>query len=74
LKNAPILLLDEPTSALDPVAEMAIMKTIAKLTQGRTTLIVTHRPAYHLGRVVSLDAGRLVEQQTGPELIAAGRI
>ena len=73
LKNAPILLLDEPTSALDPVAEMAIMKTIAKLTQGRTTLIVTHRPAYHLGRVVSLDAGRLVEQQTGPELIAAGR-
>ena len=73
LKNAPILLLDEPTSALDLVAEKAIMKTIAELTRGRTTLIVTHRPAYHLGRVVSLDAGGLVEQRTGPELIAACR-
>jgi len=73
LKNAPILLLDEPTSALDLVAEKAIMKTIAELTRGRTTLIVTHRPTYHLGRVVSLDAGGLVEQRTGPELIAACR-
>jgi ATP-binding cassette, subfamily B, bacterial len=69
LKNAPILLLDEPTSALDPVAEKAIMKTIAELTQGRTTLIVTHRPTFHLGRVVSLEAGRLAEQRIGPELV-----
>jgi ABC-type multidrug transport system fused ATPase/permease subunit len=71
LKNAPILLLDEPTSALDLAAETAIIETIAELTRGRTTLIVTHRPAYHLGRVVSLEAGRLAERRTSPELIAA---
>jgi len=72
LKNAPILLLDEPTSALDLAAEKAIIETIAELTRGRTTLIVTHRPAYHPGRVVSLEAGRLAERRTSPELIAAG--
>jgi ABC-type multidrug transport system fused ATPase/permease subunit len=73
LKNAPILLLDEPTSALDLVTEQAIMKTIAELTSGRTTLIVTHRPAYHLGRVVSLESGHLAEHRANPELIASSR-
>jgi ATP-binding cassette, subfamily B, bacterial len=74
LKNAPILLLDEPTSALDPATEKAIMNTIAELTRGRTTLIVTHRlvTAHHLGRVVLLENGRIVEPGTGPELLAAG--
>jgi ABC-type multidrug transport system fused ATPase/permease subunit len=74
LKNAPILLLDEPTSALDPVTEKAIMKSIADLMRGRTTLIITHRlsTAHHLGRVVLLEAGRIAAQGTGPELLAAG--
>ena len=74
LKNAPILLLDEPTSALDPATEKAIMNTIVELMRGRTTLIVTHRlaMAHHLGRVVLLEDGRIAEQGTGPELLAAG--
>jgi len=74
LKNAPILLLDEPTSALDPSTEKAIMETIAELMRGRTTLIITHRlsTVHHLGRVVLLEHGRIAEQGTGPELLAAG--
>ena len=74
LKNAAVLLLDEPTSALDPATEKAIMKTIAELMRGRTTLIITHRlsTAHHLGRVVLLEDGRIAEQGTGPELLAAG--
>jgi ATP-binding cassette subfamily B protein len=74
LKNAPILLLDEPTSALDPATEKEIMSTIADLTRGRTTLLITHRlaTAHHLGRVVLLEAGRIAAQGTGPELLAAG--
>jgi ATP-binding cassette subfamily B protein len=74
LKNAPVLLLDEPTSALDPVTEKAIMNTIAELMRRRTTLIITHRLAttHHLGRVVLLEDGRIAEQGTGPELLAAG--
>jgi ATP-binding cassette subfamily B protein/subfamily B ATP-binding cassette protein MsbA len=74
LKNAPILLLDEPTSALDPTTEAAIMETIKELMGGRTTLIVTHRLAtiHHVDRIVVLEAGRIVEQGPGPELVARG--
>jgi len=74
LKNAPVLLLDEPTSALDPATERAIMNTITELMRGRTTLIITHRiaTAHHLHRVVLLEDGRIAEQGTGPELLAAG--
>jgi ATP-binding cassette subfamily B protein len=72
LKNAPILLLDEPTSALDPTTEAAIMATIKELMQGRTTLIVTHRLAtiHNVDQIVVMEHGRIVEQGTGPELVA----
>jgi ATP-binding cassette subfamily B protein len=72
LKDAPILLLDEPTSALDPTTEAAIMETIKELMRGRTTLIVTHRLAtiHGVDRIVVLEHGRIVEQGTGPELVA----
>jgi ATP-binding cassette, subfamily B, bacterial len=74
LKNAPILLLDEPTSALDPATEKAIMKIVADLMRGRTTLIITHRlsTAHYLDRLVVLEGGRIAEQGTGPDLLAAG--
>jgi ATP-binding cassette, subfamily B, bacterial len=72
LKDAPILLLDEPTSALDPTTEAAIMETIKELMHGRTTLIVTHRLAtvHRVDRIVVLEHGRMVEQGSGPELVA----
>jgi ABC-type multidrug transport system fused ATPase/permease subunit len=76
LKDAPILLLDEPTSALDPTTEAAIMETIKELMRGRTTLIVTHRLAtiHNVDRIVVLEHGRIVEQGTGPDLVAAGGV
>ena len=76
LKDAPILLLDEPTSALDPTTEAAIMETIKDLMHGRTTLIVTHRLAtiHGVDRIVVLEHGRIVEQGTGPELVAKGGV
>jgi ATP-binding cassette subfamily B protein len=76
LKDAPILLLDEPTSALDPTTEAAIMETIKDLMHGRTTLIVTHRLAtiHGVDRIVVLEHGRMVEQGTGPELVAQGGV
>jgi ATP-binding cassette subfamily B protein/subfamily B ATP-binding cassette protein MsbA len=76
LKDAPILLLDEPTSALDPTTEAAIMETIKDLMHGRTTLIVTHRLAtiHRVDRIVVLEHGRMVEQGTGPELVAEGGV
>ena len=76
LKNAPILLLDEPTSALDPTTEAAVMETIKELMRGRTTLIVTHRLATVHGAdsLVVLENGRVVEQGSGPELLARGGV
>jgi ATP-binding cassette, subfamily B, bacterial len=76
LKNAPILLLDEPTSALDPATEAAIMETIKELMRGRTTLIATHRLAtvHSVDQLVVLDRGRIVEQGSGPELLARGGV
>jgi len=76
LKDAPILLLDEPTSALDPTTEAAIMETIKELMRGRTTLIVTHRLAtiHNVDQIVVLENGRIVEQGTGPELVAKGGV
>ncbi|MFA7233411.1 MAG: ABC transporter ATP-binding protein [Terrimicrobiaceae bacterium] len=76
LKDAPILLLDEPTSALDPTTEHAIMGTISELMRGRTTLIVTHRLAtvHAIGRIIVLKEGRIVEDGTGPGLVAKGGI
>ena len=72
LKNAPILLLDEPTSALDATTEEAIMKTITELMKGRTTLMVTHRlnTAHRFDRIIVLEHGRIVEEGSGPALLA----
>jgi len=76
LKDAPILLLDEPTSALDPTTEQAIMGTIGELMVGRTTLIVTHRLAtvHGIGRIIVIQEGRMVEDGTGPDLVARGGV
>ena len=43
LKNPPILILDEATSALDNESEAAIVKSLDKLSEGRTTLTIAHR-------------------------------
>ena len=76
LKDAPILLLDEPTSALDPTTEAAIMETVKELMRNRTTLIVTHRLAtiHGVDKIVVLERGRVAEQGTGAELLAAGGV
>ncbi len=72
LKNAPILILDEPTSALDPTTESAIMTTLEELMRGRTTLIITHRIAtiHRMEKIVVLGDGGVLEEGSGPELLA----
>ena len=67
LKDAPVLLLDEPTSALDGESELAVMAAVQRLTQGRTTLMVAHRPeTLHIAhRIVRLEGGALIEEPTG---------
>ena len=62
LKDAPILILDEPTSALDAETEHALLASLERLMEGRTTFVIAHRPSTirHADRVVALEGGRVV--------------
>jgi len=73
-RDAPILILDEATSALDSESERAVQLALDALMKGRTTLVIAHRLSTIEGadRVLVLDAGRLAEQGTHAELLAAG--
>ncbi|MEO3474557.1 ABC transporter transmembrane domain-containing protein [Roseomonas sp. CAU 1739] len=74
LRDAPVLLLDEATSALDAESEHAVQAALARLSKGRTTLVVAHRLATvrAADRIVVLEAGRIVATGTHEALLAEG--
>ncbi len=74
LRGTPILILDEATSALDSESEHAVQQALDEVLRGRTAIIIAHRLSTVAGvdRVVVLDGGRIVEQGSPAELLAAG--
>ncbi len=76
LKNPPILILDEATSALDTETEAAIQKSLAELSEGRTTLVIAHRLSTirNADRIVVVNEHGIVEQGKHEELISAGGV
>jgi thiol reductant ABC exporter CydD subunit len=69
LRDAPLVILDEPTANLDPESAELVGAAVERLRQGRTLLLIAHRPelARRADRIVTLASGRIVE----PEVEAA---
>jgi ATP-binding cassette subfamily B protein len=74
LREAPILLLDEATSALDAESEAAVQQAIARISEGRTTLVIAHRLAtvQRATRILVLDKGVIVEEGRHADLLRRG--
>ncbi|MFB9854764.1 ABC transporter ATP-binding protein [Micromonospora andamanensis] len=74
LRDAELLVMDEPSSALDPRAEDALFQAIRDRRGRATTILITHRLANvrHADRIFVLHHGRLVEEGTHDDLVAAG--
>jgi len=61
LRDPSLVLLDEPTAHLDPESERLVNAGILSLAEGRTVVLVTHRPAPGVDRSMILEAGRIRE-------------
>jgi ATP-binding cassette subfamily B protein len=73
LKDAPIVLLDEATASLDVENETRVQGALSRLLTGKTVLVIAHRMRTVMGadKVVVLDDGRVAEQGSPQELLAA---
>jgi thiol reductant ABC exporter CydC subunit len=74
LADFPVLVLDEPTAHLEPVAADVLTADMLQLTNGRSTLLITHRLAglERVDEVVVMVEGRVVERGSHADLLAAG--
>ncbi len=73
-KKAPVVVLDEPTAALDPIAENELYQSYGELTEGRTSLYISHRlsSTRFCDRILLLENGRITETGNHEALMEAG--
>jgi ATP-binding cassette, subfamily B, bacterial len=74
LRDPAILLLDEATSAVDNETEAAIQRSLARVAEGRTAVVIAHRlsTVRHADRIWVLERGRVAEAGTHDELVETG--
>ncbi len=72
LRDPAVLILDEATSAVDNETESAIQRSLAKVSEGRTSIVIAHRlsTVRHAHRIHVVEAGEVVEAGTHEELVA----
>lgn len=70
-KNAPVLLLDEPTAALDPINEEKIYRLYESLSEGVTSVFISHRLAStrFCDEILVLSGGKISERGTHEQLM-----
>ncbi len=70
-KSAPIMLLDEPTAALDSIAESHLYENYHRISEGRTTVFISHRLAStsFCSRIILMENGQICEEGTHDRLL-----
>jgi subfamily B ATP-binding cassette protein MsbA len=74
LRNPNILILDEATSFLDMESEHIVRKALEKLMEGRTTIVIAHRPStvQKATRIFVMSQGTIIQHGNHKELISQG--
>ena len=75
-KNAPVMVLDEPAAALDPRAEYEIYQNFSELTEGKTTIFISHRmsSSRFCDHIALFRKGEIAEYGTHEELMQSDSV
>lgn len=70
-KEAPFIVLDEPTAALDPIAESDIYQKYNEMTEGKSSIFISHRLAStrFCDRIILIDHGTIAEMESHEDLV-----
>lgn len=71
LRDAPVVVLDEATTGLDPATADGVRQALVRLTEGRTTVVITHDPkdVETCERVLWIEDGRVTDSGTPVEIL-----
>lgn len=71
LKDSPIIIYDEATSSLDSITEMNILRSLRKITEGKTSLFIAHRlsTVVDADEIIVLENGGVSERGSHHELL-----
>jgi ATP-binding cassette subfamily B protein len=76
LRKPRIIIFDEATSALDPESEAIVVRNLASIAKGRTTIVISHRlqTIRNADTIIVLDNGEISGTGTHAELLANNAI